>query len=142
MTDYRLLPPPTWSPTTEGHWLAAGRGALAVQICHRCGAHRWPPTEICYRCRCIEWGWAELPGTGTVFTYTWTDSPVSSRLAHLGVYNATVITLDGTEGEPVRMLGRVTGVDKATLACDLPVEVHFEPFDAVVAIPVWRPRRH
>jgi uncharacterized OB-fold protein len=141
MSNRDLLPPPGWNPTTEGHWLEAGRGKLAVQICNQCRAHRWPPTEVCYRCQSMDWSWAELPGTGKVFTYTWTDTPVTPKLAHLGVYNASIIELDGVEGEAVRMLGRVTDVDKQTLRCDLPVEVHFDHIDNEVAVPVWRPRR-
>jgi hypothetical protein len=139
--DPRRLPPPGWSPTTEGFWRAAGRGALAVQVCRSCGAHRWPPTEVCYRCQSMDWDWADLPGTGRVFTYTWTDSPVSPRLAHLGVYNATVVELDGTVGEPVRMLSRVVDADKDTLHVDLPVAARFEPVGDGLALVAWEVRQ-
>ena len=56
-----------------------------------------------------------MPGTGRVYTYTWTDRPVTPQLAHLGVYNITVVELDGTHGEPVRVLSRVEGVAREAL---------------------------
>jgi len=49
------LPGPQPDPTTEGYWLAAGRGKLVVQACAACGVHRHPPTEVCYACGSLEW---------------------------------------------------------------------------------------
>jgi uncharacterized OB-fold protein len=137
-SDRDRLPPPGWSPKTEGYWLAAGKGRLAVQRCGQCGAHRWEPVPVCYACNSLEWGWDELPGTGTVFTYTWVDEPPHGALSTLGSYNITVIELDGVQGEPVRFMGRVVDAGKDELRCGLPVQVDFERFDDEVAIPVFR----
>jgi uncharacterized OB-fold protein len=76
-----------------------------------------------------------------VYTYTWTDRPVAPQLEHLGVYNISVVELDGTHGEPVRLLTRVVDVDRDELVVDLPVEVDFDRVDEQVALPVFRPRR-
>ena len=76
-----------------------------------------------------------MPGTGHVYTYTWTDRPVAPQLQHLGVYNITVVELDGTQGEPVRLLTRVVDVERDDLVVDLPVEVTFDPIDDQVALP-------
>ena len=93
------LPGPTLDPTTEGYWLAAGRGVPAIQRCDACGTHRHSPTEACYVCQSLDWSWDEgLPGTGRVYTYTWTDRPVIPQLVGLGVYNVAVVELDGTTG--------------------------------------------
>jgi uncharacterized OB-fold protein len=132
------LPPPGWSPETEGYWRAAGRGRLAVQRCDTCGAHRWPVVPVCFACNSLSSGWDEVAGTGTVFTYTWVDEPPQGALTHLGEYNITVIELDGVDGEAVRVMGRVIDVGKDDLRCGLPVRVDFETFDEDVAIPVWR----
>ena len=58
------LPGPQPDPTTEGYWLAAGRGELVVQVCAACGVHRHPPTEVCYACGSLEWAWDPHPGSG------------------------------------------------------------------------------
>ena len=58
---------------------------------------------------------------------------------HLGVYNITVVELDGTQGEPVRLLTRVVDVERDDLVVGLPVEVHFDPAGDDVALPLFRP---
>jgi uncharacterized OB-fold protein len=55
------------------------------------------------------------------------------------IYNVTVIELDGTQGEPVRMITQVVEIERDALVVDLPVEVVFEPFDDEVAVPFFRP---
>ena len=66
--------------------------------------------------------------------------PVTPQLAHLGVYNITVVELDGTHGEPVRVLTRVDGVAREQLVVGLPVVVDFEPLgDGESALPIFRP---
>ena len=142
-TDPRTaLPAPGWSPRTADYWRAAGQGSLTVPRCSECGTHRWPPVVVCYRCLSTSWRWEPVPGTGRVFTYFWVDQPPHRSLAEHGLYNVTIVELDGTQGEPVRLAGWVVGVDKDTLHVDLPVEVTFEPFegDDEIAVPVWRPR--
>ena len=137
-SDRDRLPAPGWSAQNEGYWLSAGKGRLAVQRCANCGAHRWEPVPACYDCNSLTWEWDEVPGTGTVFTYTWVDEPPHGALAHLGAYNISVIELDGVQGDPVRFMGRVVDAGKDELACGMAVRVDFEPFDDEVAIPVFR----
>ena len=73
-----------------------------------------------------------------MFTYTWTDRPVVPALAHLGVYNVTVVELEGTKGV-VRILSRVTDVEHDDLVVGLPVEVHFDPAGTRSRTrPTWR----
>jgi uncharacterized OB-fold protein len=89
-------------------WEAAAGNQLSVQRCAPCGAHRYPPADGCYRCGSLQWEWSSLPGTGVVYTYTWI--PDRARSAERGrevLYNVAVVTLDGTEGEPVRILSNV-----------------------------------
>ena len=135
--DRVQLPAPGWEPLTEGYWFAAGHGNFVVQKCRDCGTHRWPPAWVCYACQSMNWDWDELPGRGTVFSYTWADQrPVGD----LPLYNISVVQLDATHGEPVRLMTRVVDVDKGKLRVGLPVEVTFEPFDDEVAIPFFKPR--
>lgn len=135
------LPPPVLSEINAGFWKAAGQGRLVIQRCSDCRAHRHPPTAVCYRCQSDAWSWDEVPGTGRVFTYTWVYHPAHPGLAHLGVYNVAVVELDGTEGDPVRLVSNVLDVGTEALAIGMPVEVAFDPVDDHVALPVFRPRR-
>jgi uncharacterized OB-fold protein len=131
------LPAPGWSPLTDGYWRAAHEGRLVVQRCGECGAHRWPPTWACYACQSTKWLWDDLPGTGTVFSFTWADSrPVLDS----PLYNISIIEVDGTQGEPVRIMTQVVEVGKDDLRCDLPVVVCFEPNDTETSVPMFKPR--
>ena len=134
------LPGPALEVTTEGYWLAAGRGTArhpalrhvrdAPAPAHR-GVLRVPVARLVV---------GRAARHRHVYTYTWTDRPVAPQLQHLGVYNITVVELDGTQGEPVRLLTRVVDVERDDLVVDLPVEVAFDPIDDHVALPVFRPR--
>lgn len=96
------------APINEGMWRAAAGGRLAVHRCERCGAHRYPPADGCYRCGSLDWDWADLPGTGVVYTYIWIpDLARSARADRQILYNVAVITLDATVGDPVRILSNV-----------------------------------
>ena len=136
--DLPGLPGPRLEPTTAGFWLAAGEGRLVIQRCSSCGTHRHPPTEVCYECGSLDWAWDEQPGTGTIFSYTWTDQPVLPSLAGLGPYNISVIELDSTQGI-VRLLSRVVDVERPQVRIGLPVVVDFDPVDDQVALPIFRP---
>ena len=83
-----------------------------------------------------------------MYSYIWADRPVTPDFGHLGLYNVSVVELDDTEGEPVRIVARVNGTDKDTLRVGLPVEVDFDPIDGdgagdhdePIALPVFVPR--
>lgn len=137
--DLPGLPGPRLDATTAGYWLAAGEGRLVIQRCSQCGQHRHPPTEVCYECSSLAWDWHDQPGTGTVFSYTWTDAPVVPALADLGPYNISVVELDATQGV-VRLLSRVVDIERPRLTVGLPVTVDFDPVDDQVALPIFRPR--
>lgn len=134
--DRHQLPWPGWDPVSVGYWEAAGKGQLVVQRCTSCGAHRSPPSWACYSCQSTAWEWDQVPGTGRVFTYTWADQRASMDSP---IYNIAVIELDGTNGDPVRLMTQVRGVDKETLTIDLPVRAIFERFDDEVAVPFFEP---
>lgn len=123
-------------PETEGHWRAAAEGRFTVPTCDDCGTNRWPLDLVCYACGSNNWSWQTVPGTGTVFTYTWIDNPT-----HPGGEgdNVAVIELDGTKGDPVRVPGWVVGATYDELACGLPVVADFEIVADGIGVPFWKP---
>jgi uncharacterized protein len=136
------MPDPVVAPINEGMWRAAADGRLDVQRCTGCGAHRYPPADGCYRCSSLEWEWSTLPGTGTVYTYTWI--PDATRTEELGRevrYNVAIVTLDGTEGDPVRVLSNVVDASElGDLHVGQAVEAAFVPFGVDLALPCFRRR--
>lgn len=124
------------TPDTAGHWQAAAEGRFTVPTCDQCGTNYWPVTHVCFACGSREWSWVPVAGTGTVYTYTWIDAPTHPTSE---LQNISVIQLDATRGEPVRVPGWVVGVDKDTLVCELPVRAGFDPIADGVAVPYWQP---
>jgi hypothetical protein len=122
---------------TAPHWTAAAEGRFTVPTCDDCGTNRWPVSYACYVCGSRAWSWQPVPGTGTVYTYTWLDSPTHPTDE---LDNVSVIELDDTLGEPVRVPGWVVGVDKSTLVCGLPVEMGVDVIAEGVGVPHWVPR--
>jgi uncharacterized OB-fold protein len=120
------LPLPTVDRTNAGFWRAAAEGRLDIQQCSQCGWHRQPPTEGCFHCGALDWGWDTLPGTGTVFTYTWVHHPLHPAVTDAVPYNVSVIALDGVVGAPVRVVSNVVDAGEddlqvgaaVTLVCD------------------------
>jgi uncharacterized protein len=134
------MPPPVIGPINEGMWRAAGRGCLAVHRCETCGAHRYPPADGCYRCGSLDWGWADLPGTGVIYTYIWIpDRARSAEEDRQVLYNVVVVTLDGTDGDPVRILSNVIDAwHTDDLELGQAVELAAVEFEPGLALPCFR----
>lgn len=134
------LPAPVVAPVNEGMWRAAAAGRLDVQRCTGCGAHRYPPTDGCYRCGSLQWEWSTVAGTGVVYSYIWV--PDRTRSAELGrevLYNVAVVTLDGVEGDPVRILSNVVDAwEQGDLYVGQPVRFVSVEFGEGVALPCFR----
>ena len=135
------LPAPRLTQISAPYWRAAADRRLAIQRCGDCGTHRHPPAPACYACGSLAIDWDEVAGTGRVHSFVWTHRPVVAIFEHLGVYNVAVVELDGTVGEPVRILSRVNDTDHDSLVVGLAVRVDFDPIDDEVALPVFVPLR-
>ncbi|WP_076827934.1 zinc ribbon domain-containing protein [Frankia sp. CcI49] len=138
------MPDPVVAPVNEQLWRAAAAGRLEVQRCTGCGAHRYPPTDGCYRCTSRQWGWSTLPGTGTVYSYIWVpDRARSAGRDEPVLYNVAVVTLDATQGDPVRILSNVIDAwQQADLQVGQRVTFASVPFTAAeaaeMALPCFR----
>jgi uncharacterized OB-fold protein len=132
------LPLPPVDRTSGGFWRAAAEGRLDLQRCTACGAHRHPPTEGCYRCRSLDWEWDTLPGTGRVFTYTWVVQPMHPVVEPAAPYNVVVVEVDGTEGEPVRLVSNVVDATEDTLRVGAAVTLACDRLDDEVGLARFR----
>lgn len=147
------MPSPVVAPLNEGMWRAAASGRLAVHRCRDCGAHRYPPGDGCYRCASVRWDWDTLPGSGSIYSYIWIPDRARNAAASAAAaeassetasyetayYNVAVVTLDGTEGEPVRLLSNVVDAWRLEdLRVGQRVEVVGVPFADDLALPCFR----
>ena len=123
---------------TEPFWLAAVEGRLSVPCCDNCGTFVLPPKPYCYECLGQAFTWKDLPGTGTIYTFTIVRHPLHPGLADVVPYVAGIIDLDGTQGAGARLMGNITGCPPEDVEVGDKVAVDFEPLSDTYAMMRFR----
>jgi uncharacterized protein len=129
------------SPATQPFWDAAKQDRLVAPRCTSCGTFRLPPSPFCFQCRSRDVEWVELPGTGTIYTFTVVRHPLHPDLADACPYVSGVVELDGTQGAGARMLVNIIDVDPDTVRIGDRVEIVWEHVNAEMTTPRFRPVR-
>lgn len=127
--------------STKPFWDAALEGRLVSSRCTNCGTFVLPPTPYCFVCQHHEFEWVELPGTGTIYSFTVVRHALAPDLANAVPYVSGVIELDGTQGAGTRMITNIVDCDPETVAIGDRVEVVFEKISDDYAMPRFRPRQ-
>jgi uncharacterized OB-fold protein len=126
----------TWADArTQPFWDAARGDRLVVPRCAACGTFRLPPLPICYVCRSWDMQWTEVPGTGTVYSYTVVRHPLHPALAAVVPYVSAIVELDGTQGEGARMLVNVIGCPPEAVTIGTPVRIVFDHINEEMSVP-------
>ncbi|MHB8468089.1 MAG: Zn-ribbon domain-containing OB-fold protein, partial [Acidimicrobiales bacterium] len=125
---------------TQPFWTAALEGRLRAPQCTQCGTVVLPPQPFCFRCQGQEFTWIDLPGTGTIYTFTVVRHPLHPRLAEVVPYVSGVVELDGTQGAGARLIVNITDCDPDTVRVGDPVEIWFEKVSDTYAVPRARPK--
>ncbi len=131
------MPTPAVNAETLGWWEAAAGHRLVVQRCADCGTTRHPPGPLCPRCRSTQAEWAEVPGTGSVFTFTVVRQAFIPSLADRIPYVVTAVELDGGGG--ARIVSNLIDIDPAEVSIGMRVEVVWEDMGPQLALPRFRP---
>ena len=134
-----MMRDPHADATTQPFWEGALEGRLVVPGCASCGTYILPPQPYCFTCQGTEFAWAELPGTGVIYTFTVVRHPLSSALSDVVPYVSGVIELDGTQGAGARMILNVTGCDPDAVRIGDKVEIWFDRISDTYAMPWARP---
>lgn len=112
---------------TEPFWAAAVQGRLRAPKCDNCGTFVLPPKPYCFECQGQSFTWVDLPGTGTIFTFTVVRHPLHPGLKDVVPYVSGIIDLDGTQGAGARLMGNIIDCDPDTVKIGDRVEADFEP---------------
>jgi uncharacterized protein len=132
------MPMPAADVHTIGFWEAAAEHRLVVQRCRACGTTRHPPAPRCAACRSGEWAWLDLPGTGTLYTFSIVRQAFVPALADRLPYVVCAVELD--EGGGVRMVSNLVGCDPSDAVIGLEVSVVFEQMGPELAVPRFTPQ--
>jgi uncharacterized protein len=96
---------------TQPFWDAAAAGHLVGYRCSTCSTFVMPPQPRCFSCQHTDFEWVDLPGTGTIYSFTVVRHPLAAYLAPVTPYVAAVIDIDGTQGAGARMLANVVDAE-------------------------------
>jgi hypothetical protein len=124
---------------TQPFWTNALKGKLTAAKCKNCGTFQLPPEPFCFNCQHREYEWVELPGTGTIYTFTVVRHPLRPQLAEAVPYAAGIIELDGTQGAGARLQANIIDCDVEKIRIGDKVQVVFETVSDTLAIPRFRP---
>jgi uncharacterized OB-fold protein len=127
------------SDLTQPFWDAAKENRLVCARCTGCGTFRLPPAPFCFVCQQREVEWVELPGTGTVYSFTVVRHPLAKMLQPAVPYAAGVIELDGTQGAGARMVCNIVDVDVDALRIGDAVEIVWEHVNEEMSVPRFGP---
>jgi uncharacterized protein len=131
------MPMPAASAETVGWWEAAADHRLVVQRCTSCGRTRHPPGPVCPRCRSTASEWSQVPGTGTVYTYTIVRQAFIASLQERIPYVVIAVELDDAGG--ARLVSNLVDADLDEVTVGMPVEVAWEDMGPELAVPRFRP---
>ena len=108
---------------------ALRQGRFTTTRCQRDGKLLWPPRVVCPRCHAAELEWVDLPRTGRIYAFSalLAGAPIGQE-ADL----PRVVGLIELDEAPLRLFGRILGIDWRECRIGLPVRV--EP----VALPDGR----
>jgi uncharacterized protein len=134
MPEYNK-PIPVPSAESQAYWDGLRDRKLLMPRCDACGKYWFPPSLLCPHCNATNWTWASTSGRGRIFSYV-----VYHRVYHPGFadevpYAVAVIELD----EGPRMVSNVIGIAPDKLACDLRVEVVYQPITDTITLPKFKP---
>ena len=98
-----------------------------------------PPQPRCFNCQHDGFEWVDLPGTGTIYTFTVVRHPLAPHLADVVPYVSGVVELDGTQGAGARLIANLVDVDPDTVAVGDKVRVVFDKVSDTFAAPRFAP---
>lgn len=99
---------------------ALREGRFTTTRCRKDGRLLWPPRMVCPRCHAGDLEWVDLPLTGRIFAFSalLAGAPLGQE-ADL----PRVVGLVELDGVPLRLFGRILGIDWQECRIGLPVRV-------------------
>jgi uncharacterized OB-fold protein len=131
------MPVPSVSVHTRPWWDALVEHRLVVQTCTACGTTRHPPAPRCWACRSGAHEWAELPGTGVVYTFTVVHQAFVPALAEHLPHVVAAVELDESGG--ARVVTNIVECDPPEVRIGMPVSVVWEDLGPDLTVARFRP---
>ena len=134
MSEYKK-PIPVPSQESQPYWDGLREQKLMMPRCDDCKSYWFPPSLLCPRCNSANWTWTQDERPRPHLQLRRLSPRLSSGFAQEVPYAVAVIELD----EGPRMYSNVIGVAPDKLACDMKVEVAYEPITDAITLPKFKP---
>jgi uncharacterized OB-fold protein len=134
-----MLNDPYANEATQPFWDRTLQGKLAASKCTNCGTMMIPPQPRCFNCQHDRFEWVDLPGTGTVYTFTVVRHPLRPQLQTVVPYVSGIIELDGTQGAGARVQANIINCDPDAVRIGDRVKVVFDKVSETFAVPRFEP---
>jgi len=135
MSDEYKKPLPQITGLSRVFWDGCKDKKLLYQKCKDCGHIIFFPKMLCSGCMGHNLEWKESQGRGKIHTFTVTYDAAPPEFMASVPFALAVINLD----EGFTMLSNIVHCDYNKLACDMPVEVVFDPVTPEITLPKFRP---
>lgn len=125
MTDLPALDP-TIQDDAAPFWAATAEHRLVLPRCNDCDTFIWYPRGFCPACSSFDIDWVEVPGTGTVYSFS---IPRRGQGAYKDAapYVVAYVELDVPGEQPgPRIVTNIVGCEPDDVAVDLRVEATFD----------------
>ena len=134
MSDYQK-PLPLITPVSKVFYDGCKEHKLLFQQCADCGEVVFFPKILCTGCMSRNLEWKESQGRGKIHTFTVTYDYAPPEFMADVPYALAIIELD----EGFTMMSNIVECDFDKLACNMPVEVVFDPVTPEITLPKFRP---
>jgi uncharacterized OB-fold protein len=134
MSEYKK-PLPLITKLSKVFYDGCKEGKLLYQMCKDCDEVIFFPKQVCANCMGRDLEWKESQGKGKIHTFTVTYDSAPPEFVADCPYALAIINLD----EGFSMMSNIVECDPEKIACDMPVEVVFDPVTPEITLPRFRP---
>ena len=135
-----IMTQPSSDELSRPFWEASVEGRLVAPRCTNCGTFRLPAPPICFVCQHRDVEWVELPGTGTVYSFTVVRHPLAKMLQRVGALRRRASSSSTARRAPgARMIANIIDCDVETLKIGDRVEIVWEHVNDQMAVFRFRP---
>jgi uncharacterized OB-fold protein len=132
MSDKPSPPIDTW---TKPFWTGARQNKLLLQYCPACLHFIFYPRRYCPFCDSDQLEWVQAAGRGQVYAFTVVRNNAPSAFLADMPFVIAIVRLE----EGVKMMTNIVGCEPDDVYTEMPVEVVFEPLNAEISLPKFKP---
>lgn len=133
MSVYKL-PLPAITEVSKVFYDGCKDGKLLYQQCPDCSEVIFFPKSLCPKCMGKNLEWKQSTGRGKIFSYTVTYAYAPPEFMSETPYVLAIVKMD----EGYKLMTNIIETDFDKLACELPVEVVFDPVTPEITLPKFR----